>query len=75
MPLFVVLGNWTQKRMETIKELPANIKAGRAVFESYGVKILNMVFTLGRYARLPMPKPLQKRSSAGAVKAYSAPKP
>jgi len=49
MPLFVMLGNWTQKRMDTIKELPANIKAGRSVFESYGVKILTMVFTLGRY--------------------------
>jgi uncharacterized protein with GYD domain len=49
MPLFVVLGKWTQKRMETIKELPENIKAGTKVFESYGVKFHNLVFTLGRY--------------------------
>jgi uncharacterized protein with GYD domain len=49
MPLFVVLGKWTQKRVETIKELPENIKAGKKVFESYGVKVHNMVFTLGQY--------------------------
>jgi uncharacterized protein with GYD domain len=49
MPLFVVLGKWTKKRMETIKDLPENVKAGRKVFESYGVKFHNMVFTLGQY--------------------------
>ncbi len=49
MPLFVVLGKWTQKRMETIKDLPEHIKAGTKVFESYGVKIKAMVFTMGRY--------------------------
>jgi len=49
MPLFVVLGKWTQKRIETIKELPSNIKAGTKVFESYGVKFHNLVFTLGQY--------------------------
>jgi uncharacterized protein with GYD domain len=51
MPTFVVLGTLTQKRMETIKELPENIKASRPVFESYGVKIQTIIFTLGRYAR------------------------
>ena len=49
MPLFVILGNWTQKRMETIKDLPENVKKGRQVFESYGVKLTSMVFTMGRY--------------------------
>ena len=47
--MFVVLGKWTQKRMETIKDLPETIKAGRKVFESYGVKLTTLVFTLGRY--------------------------
>ena len=49
MPLFVVLGNWTQKRMETIKTLPEHIKAGMKVFESFGVTIKTIVFTMGRY--------------------------
>jgi uncharacterized protein with GYD domain len=49
MPYFVILGNWTQKRIETIEDLPERIKAGTKVFESFGVKIKELVFTMGRY--------------------------
>ncbi len=49
MPLYVVLGNWTQKRMDTIKNLPESIKESSKVFDSFGVKIKELVFTLGRY--------------------------
>jgi len=49
MPLFVVLGNFTQKRMETIKSFQEQVKAGVNVFESLGISIKALVFTLGRY--------------------------
>ena len=49
MPLFVILGNFTQKRVETIKSLPESVKGGVAVFESFGVQIRELVFTMGRY--------------------------
>lgn len=49
MPMFVMLGKWTAKRMETIKDLPEGIKRGPKVFESYGVKIHTLLFTMGRY--------------------------
>lgn len=49
MPHFVVLGNFTQKRMETIKALPENLKEAKEVFKSHGVKMGAFVFTLGRY--------------------------
>ena len=49
MPHFVVLGNFTQKRMETIKDLPENLKEAKEIFKSYGVKIKVLVFTMGRY--------------------------
>jgi len=49
MPTFVVLGNFTQKRMETIKTIPESIKEGKELFESFGVKIRELIFTLGRY--------------------------
>jgi len=49
MPVYVILGNFTQKRMETIKNLPEGIKESKKVFEFYGVKIKEMVFTMGRY--------------------------
>ena len=49
MPIYVVLGNFTQKRMETIKQLPEGVKEATELFKSYGVKINQLVFTMGRY--------------------------
>ena len=49
MVQFVMLGKFTQKRNETIKDLQASVKESRSVFESFGVKITNLVFTMGRY--------------------------
>jgi len=49
MPIYVVLGNWTQKRMETIKNMPEGLEEARNVFKSHGVKINTLVFTMGRY--------------------------
>lgn len=49
MPHFVILGNFTQKRMETIKALPENLDEAKNVFKSYGVQINAFVFTMGRY--------------------------
>ncbi len=49
MPHFVILGNFTQKRMETIKALPTNLKEAKEVFKSYRVKMNAFVFTMGRY--------------------------
>ena len=49
MPVYVILGNWTQKRIETIKDLPDSIKKSAEVFKSYGVEVKQLVFTMGRY--------------------------
>jgi uncharacterized protein with GYD domain len=49
MPHFAVLGNFTEKRLETIKALPENLKEVKEVFKSYRVKMSAFVFTLGRY--------------------------
>jgi len=49
MTLFVVLGNFTQKRIKTIKGLPDSLKEAKEVFKSFGVKIKGLVFTMGRY--------------------------
>ena len=49
MPIYVVLGNFTQKRMETIKGLPEGLKESRKVFGTFGVIAKELVFTLGRY--------------------------
>ena len=44
-----MLGNFTQKRIETIKDLPEGINKSKEVFESFGVKIKQLIFTMGRY--------------------------
>ena len=49
MPIYVILGNFTQKRIETIKNLPASIKESKDIFATFGVKINTLVFTMGRY--------------------------
>ena len=49
MPMFVMLGNWTQKRRETIKDLPSDAKEGENVFKKYGVEPHELIFTMGRY--------------------------
>ena len=49
MPTYVILGKWTQKRMETIKKLPEGIEEAKKVFKAHGVKVKELVFTMGRY--------------------------
>ena len=44
-----MLGNFTQKRIETIKNLPEGVKDATKIFKSHGVKVKELVFTLGRY--------------------------
>jgi uncharacterized protein with GYD domain len=44
-----MLGNFTQKRIETIKDLPEGISESKEVFESFGVKVKELIFTMGRY--------------------------
>jgi uncharacterized protein with GYD domain len=49
MPHFVVLGNFTDKRIETIKNLPADLKEATEIFKSFGAQMKSLVFTMGRY--------------------------
>jgi uncharacterized protein with GYD domain len=49
MPHFVVLGKFTQKRMETIKGLPDSLKEATALFKAHGAQMKGLVFTLGQY--------------------------
>jgi uncharacterized protein with GYD domain len=71
MPLFVILGNWTQKRMETIKDLPEQIKRGKNVFESLGIEIKALVFTLGRYDMVGICEAPDKETITKALLSWS----
>jgi uncharacterized protein with GYD domain len=48
MPLFVILGNWTDKGLEKVKDAPDRIKeTHRAVSEAGGK--MQLYYTLGEY--------------------------
>ncbi len=49
MALFVVLGKFTQQGIETIKDAPEKIKKAMEVAEHFGVKIRELIYTMGRY--------------------------
>ena len=69
---FVMLGKFTQKRMETIKDLQASVKESASVFESFGVKITNLVFTLGRYNVIALMEAPDEEAMAKAVLSWGS---
>ena len=72
MMQFVMLGKFTQKRIETIKDLEASIKENRGIFESFGVKIVNLVFTIGRYNVVAIMEAPDEEAVAKAVLSWGS---
>jgi uncharacterized protein with GYD domain len=46
---FIILGNITQKGIETIKKAGKRQKQANEIAESHGCKVLNLYYTMGRY--------------------------
>jgi uncharacterized protein with GYD domain len=69
---FVMLGKFTQKRMETIKDLETSIKESRVGFESFGVKITDFVFTLGPYNVIAVLEAPDEEAIAKAVLSWGS---
>jgi len=49
MPAFIVLGKFTQKGIENMKESPERLEAARKVAKSAGGEIKEFYYTMGRY--------------------------
>ena len=49
MPIFVILGNLTEKGIKTIKEGPKRQKKSVELIESLGGKLLGLYYTFGKY--------------------------
>jgi len=49
MPTYVCLANWTQKGIESIKESPSRLDAGKKLFRELGVEVKAFYMTSGRY--------------------------
>lgn len=80
MPVFIILGQFTQKGATKIKDSPQRLEAARKVAETIGGSIKQFFYTMGQYdfvaiAEAPsaeaMMKSLMIIGSAGAVKTES----
>jgi len=49
MPVYVVLGRYTQKGIENMKASPERLEAARKVARSVGGEIKEFYYTMGRY--------------------------
>jgi uncharacterized protein with GYD domain len=49
MPTYVMLAKWTQKGIETVKDVPNRIELARNTFKSIGGQIKDLWFTFGEY--------------------------
>jgi uncharacterized protein with GYD domain len=49
MPTFIILGQFTQKGIENIKDSPKRLEDARKLTESLGGKMKAFYYTMGRY--------------------------
>ena len=49
MAIYVVVGNFTQKGMQTIKERSKQLKEFQEIIEPWGVKVKALYYTMGRF--------------------------
>ena len=49
MPTYVVLVNWTDQGIRTVKKSPQRLDATRKAIEAAGGKMLGFYLTMGRY--------------------------
>ena len=49
MATYIILGNYTQKGIENIKESPARLDAVKKAFQAKGAKIKEFYLVMGKY--------------------------
>ena len=49
MPIYVVLANWTDQGIRTVKDSPKRLDATRKAIEAAGGKLLGFYLTMGKY--------------------------
>jgi len=49
MPIFVILGNLTEKGIKTMKDLEKRQKQAKEIIEGVGGKLLGLYYTFGKY--------------------------
>jgi len=49
VPIFVIMGNLTEKGVKTIKDAPKRQKQAEEIIKSVGGKLLGLYYTFGKY--------------------------
>ena len=49
MATYIILGNWTQKGIENIKDGPSRLDAAKSVFQSMGAELKEFYLVTGQY--------------------------
>ncbi len=49
MPTYVVLANWTDQGIRTVKDSPQRLDATRKAIEAAGGKLVSFYLTMGKY--------------------------
>ena len=49
MPTYIMLANWTDQGMRTVKESPQRLATAKKVIEAAGGKMTGFYLTMGRY--------------------------
>ncbi len=49
MPTYVVLANWTDQGIRTVKESPQRLDATKKAIEAAGGKLISFYLTMGKY--------------------------
>jgi len=77
MPTFIILGNFTQKGLENVKDLPGGLEKAKELDKAFGGEMKAFYYTLGRYdfvaiAEFPDPETaiqvLLAQASTGVIK-------
>jgi uncharacterized protein with GYD domain len=49
VPIFVIMGNLTEKGIKNIKDSAKRQNQGKEIIESVGAKLLNLYYMMGKY--------------------------
>ncbi len=68
MPTYVVLVNWTEQGVKSIKDFPARLEASRKAMEAMGGKFINVYVTMGEYDMVVIAEgPTDEAAAAAAL--------
>jgi uncharacterized protein with GYD domain len=52
MPTYIVLSKWTNQGIQSVKQSPARLDAGRKAFEAAGIRMKDFYLIMGQYDML-----------------------